>query len=95
MTQLDEAWGKTNSAGQRHALWAHSMDVAAVCERLIAQPVIAARLARSAGRDLSEIEEARLAALVFLHDLGKLHPGFQAKARPELPRWSGGPVSHA
>lgn len=95
MTQLDEPWGKTNSAGQRHALGAHSMDVAAVCERLIAQPVIAARLVQSAGRELFESDRARLAALVFLHDMGKLHPGFQAKARPDLPGWSGGPVSHA
>ena len=95
MTLLDEPWGKTNSAGQHHALRAHSMDVAAVFERLIAQPVIAARLAQAAGHELSESDRARLAALVFLHDVGKLHPGFQAKARPGLPPWSGGPVSHA
>lgn len=35
-------------------------------------------------RDLVPGDIARLAALVYLHDVGKLEPGFQAKARPEL-----------
>lgn len=95
MTLFDKPWGKTNSAGQRHALSAHSMDVAAVFERLIAQPVIATRLAQAAERGLSESDRARIAVLVFLHDVGKLHPGFQANARPDLPRWPSGPVSHS
>lgn len=90
-----DAWGKTDRAGGWHALAAHSLDVAAVMYRLLLLPVIQARAERAAGRPLEPGDIARIAALVFLHDVGKLHPGFQAKARPDLPRWPGGPVSHA
>ena len=38
------------------------------------------------GRRLSQPTIARLEALVFLHDIGKLHPGFQAKGWPNE-RW--------
>lgn len=44
--------------------------------------VVRARLERAAGRHLVPLDLARLSALVFLHDCGKLHPGFQAKAWP-------------
>lgn len=43
-----------------------------------------------AGRVLEPVDIARLAAIAFLHDVGKLHPGFQAKGwadnvrKPEL-----------
>ncbi len=43
------------------------------------------RLEQAAGRQLSEADLARLAVIVFLHDTGKLHPGFQAKAWPDHP----------
>lgn len=90
-----EAWGKTDRAGNWHALAAHSLDVAAVMYRLLLLPVIRARAECAAGRSLEPVDIARIAALVFLHDVGKLHCGFQAKARPDLPPWTGGPVSHA
>lgn len=79
-----KAWGKSDDEGEFHALQAHSFDVAAVFEALCALPVIAKHLNLLAGRELSAEDFARLAALVYLHDLGKLEPGFQAKARPEL-----------
>lgn len=79
-----KAWGKSDPEGRFHALQAHSLDVAAVFEALCALPVINRHLHLVAGRDLSAADFARLAALVYLHDLGKLEPGFQAKARPEL-----------
>ena len=59
------------------------MDVAAVFLRLLNIPVIANRLAAAAKRALTESDHQRLAALAFLHDIGKLHPGFQAKGWPE------------
>ncbi|MDQ1899654.1 CRISPR-associated helicase Cas3' [Paracoccus sp. WLY502] len=78
------AWGKASAQGEFHALEAHSMDVAAVFEALCRLPVIARHLQVAAGRALAGGDMARMAALVYLHDLGKLEPGFQAKARPEL-----------
>ncbi len=60
------------------------MDVAAVFEALCGLPLIAHHLHRAARRTLAAGDMARMAALVYLHDLGKLEPGFQAKARPEL-----------
>jgi CRISPR-associated endonuclease/helicase Cas3 len=44
---------------------------------------------------LSETDVARLTALVFLHDIGKLHPGFQAKADRNGRPWPGPPVRHS
>ncbi len=80
---LREAWGKSDEKeGGYHPLAHHAMDVAAVFERLIDQPVIRSRLERAAQRKLRDIDCQRLAAVVFLHDIGKLHPGFQAKAWP-------------
>lgn len=60
------------------------MDVAAVFEALCGLPLIANHLQHAAARALGRGDMDRLAALVYLHDLGKLEPGFQAKARPEL-----------
>ena len=59
------------------------MDVAAVFQRLLHLPTFRARAERAMGRRLSRPTIARLGALVFLHDIGKLHPGFQAKGWPE------------
>jgi CRISPR-associated endonuclease/helicase Cas3 len=77
------AWGKADRDAF-HALEAHSMDVAAVFTALAGAPVTSDRLERLAKRALLPVDIERLAALVYLHDLGKLMPGFQAKARPEL-----------
>lgn len=78
------AWGKADRQGGFHALAAHSMDVAAVFIALCRLPLIAARLDEAAGRKVTEDNLFLLAALVYLHDAGKLLPGFQAKGRPEL-----------
>ena len=77
------AWGKTEAAsGRFHPLPHHSMDVAAVFMRMLELPVIRSRLHNAAGAAMDSGLCQRLAALVFLHDVGKLHPGFQAKGWP-------------
>jgi CRISPR-associated endonuclease/helicase Cas3 len=58
-------------------------DVAACFEALCALPVLRARLVHASRLQLNEIEIARLAVVTFLHDCGKLHPGFQAKGWPD------------
>lgn len=75
-------WGKSRD-GESHHLAHHCADVAACFEAMAALPGVRSRLERAAGGPLSEVDIARLAVLVFLHDIGKLHPGFQAKAWPE------------
>ena len=89
-----QAWGKArrnpdgsapeDAGGNRptHPLAHHSMDVAAVFLRLIESPVARNRLETAARRPLTGADTQRLAALAFLHDIGKLHPAFQAKAWP-------------
>lgn len=76
-------WGKADrSTGTFHHLAHHCADVAACLEAILALPVVRARIERTAGRSLSDTAVARLVVLAFLHDIGKLHPGFQAKAWP-------------
>lgn len=78
------AWGKTDNQGGFHALAAHSMDVAAVFLALCSLPLIGSRMDTAAGRRVALEDLRRLSALVYLHDAGKLLPGFQAKGRPDL-----------
>ena len=74
------AWGKRDKHdGMIHLLVNHCMDVAAVFARLMELPVIRSRLETTADVTLTDTLCQRLSALVFLHDIGKLHPGFQAK----------------
>ena len=81
---MREAWGKFDrETGAYHPLAHHSMDVAAVFARLLELPVLRTRVETAAGRRLGGIDCQRLCALVFLHDIGKLHPGFQAKGWPD------------
>ena len=75
-------WGKF-SDGESHHLAHHCADVAACFEALASLPTVRARLERAAGISLASVHIARLAVLAFLHDCGKLHPGFQAKGWPE------------
>ena len=75
-------WGKF-SDGESHHLAHHCADVAACFEALASLPTVRARLERAAGISLSSVHIARLAVLAFLHDCGKLHPGFQARGWPE------------
>lgn len=62
-----------------HSLIDHSCDVAAVMEALLDLPVIADRLARLADRPMTVTVRARLAALAFLHDIGKANRGFRSR----------------
>ena len=74
------AWGKTDvSDGSSHHLAHHSMDVAAVFQRLLELPIFRLRAEKAAKTNLSRKTVGRLGTVVFLHDVGKLHPGFQAK----------------
>lgn len=83
-TETLGAWGKTASGGQlRHHLAHHSADVAAVTLVLLNQPQWRDRAAFALGRPLSPGETQCIVALAFLHDIGKLAPGFQAKGWPE------------
>lgn len=75
-------WGKTGDA-ESHHLAHHCADVAACFEAMTTLPVVRARMERAAGGSLSSTHIARLSVLAFLHDAGKLHPGFQAKGWPK------------
>ncbi|MDE0241382.1 MAG: CRISPR-associated helicase Cas3' [bacterium] len=80
---MREAWGKFDKAqNSTHPLAHHCMDVAAVFMRMLELPVIRDRLDDAAGSPLNDVQRQRLSVLVFLHDIGKLHPGFQAKGWP-------------
>lgn len=80
-------WGKADvDTGASHHLAHHCADVAAVFLALARTRAYRGRLETAAGRSLAAPDLARLALLVFLHDVGKLAPGFQAKAQP--PDWS-------
>ena len=76
-------WGKFESSDNTwHHLAHHCADVAACFEAIACLPVMRMRLERAAGRTLSSVDLERLAVIAFLHDVGKLHPGFQAKGWP-------------
>ena len=80
---MRSAWGKSAAKGcEFHHLAHHAADVAAVFLALAGQAVWRSRLEAAAGHALSGDETECLAGLVFLHDIGKLAPGFQAKAWP-------------
>jgi CRISPR-associated endonuclease/helicase Cas3 len=69
-----------------HSLVDHSADVAAVFEAIVAVPVVARRLAALAPTaEITPVQSARLAALVFLHDLGKANRGFRDRWRANAP----------
>ena len=82
-------WAKTDGYGcDSHHLAHHCADVAACFEAITSLPVIRSRMEKAAGGALAPSSMARLAVLTFLHDAGKLHPGFQAKGWPES-SWHG------
>lgn len=88
------AWGKYDQeAGTRHRLAHHCADVAACFRHLVNLPAFKARLDRAASRTLTKGDLERLSALVFLHDAGKLHPGFQSRGWPGED-WSIAPRGH-
>ena len=82
--EMRDAWGKIDQeTGIFHPLAHHCMDVAAVFASLVRLPIVADRLNQAAGQQIDKAQLDRLSALVFLHDVGKLHPGFQAKGWPQ------------
>ncbi len=88
------AWGKTDNFDTAwHHLAHHCMDVAAVFQRLLELPVLRVRAEKALGCRLLQRTIVRLSAIVFLHDIGKLHPGFQAKGWPKE-TWQGPPCGH-
>jgi len=77
-------WAKFDKVtGEYHHLAHHCADVAACFEVIASLPVFRSRLEQSAGETLIPVVLERLAVICFLHDVGKLHPGFQAKGWPE------------
>src|SRR6185437_13509860 len=90
--EIISPWGKSQD-GSFHCLAHHMADVAACFEAICAQPVIRARLERAAGERLTEVAVVRLSVVAFLHDCGKLHPGFQAKGWLEN-SWTGSLHGH-
>ncbi len=85
------AWGKFDrQTGHYHHLAHHCADVAAVLMALLEQPLFRRRAEAGLGARLDDRQIRVLGALAFLHDIGKLAPGFQAKGWPEghglLPR---------
>jgi CRISPR-associated endonuclease/helicase Cas3 len=95
----DQFWAKlTYKDGDRstgaivawHPLLAHSADVAAVTEALLARTILGDRLARLVGWDaLSDVHVARLSALAAIHDAGKVNHSFQNQAFPNAPHSKG------
>lgn len=78
------AWGKSDREEVVfHHLAHHSADVAAVFLALLKQPMWRQRAETALGHLITPEQAICLAALVFLHDIGKLAPGFQAKAWPD------------
>lgn len=70
----------------------HMRDVAAVFAALLVLPSVRHSLERLAHRQLTPVDEARLCALVFLHDLGKANSGFQAKRWLDVARPRAWPI---
>ncbi len=93
----DSFWGKLqrDEEGRArcwHPLEAHCADVAAVTGALLKHTLLGARLARLIGQnELTDVQVARLCALVALHDAGKVNHGFQDQAPPKS-RTRGGHV---
>ena len=87
----DDLWAKLELDSDRHVMGWHSLvdhsaDVATVLLALLDRPIIRMRLARLAGR--KELDSSicwRLAALAFLHDIGKANRGFRARVDPSAP----------
>lgn len=91
MITSSHLWAKLKREGDAivswHSLVDHSADVAAVVEALLKQPTIRRRLAGAAGLEtLDPLTCARLAALAFLHDIGKANRGFRARVTAKCRR---------
>lgn len=78
-------WGKISLSQDgeildSHPIEGHSIDVAAVVLRLLAERNTRRRLAKAGGlEDLTAVQISRLAAIAFWHDVGKVNTGFTAR----------------
>lgn len=73
-------WGKWQASDNYHRLEHHCMDVAACAEALLMVPAYQRGfLAMGLQEDQLPSWIARLACLAFLHDFGKINPGFQTR----------------
>lgn len=73
-------WAKLDrDRGDWLSLVEHSADVAAVLESILLLPTFMDRLSHLAGRRLRDVDVSRLAALAFLHDIGKANRGFRSR----------------
>lgn len=87
-------WGKLDrQSGARHHLAHHCADVTAAFLAMADLPVVRSRMHLAVRQSLDPVEIERLGVLVFLHDIGKLFPSFQAKGWPKG-IWSGAPSGH-
>lgn len=91
-------WGKCAPDGRCHPLTAHMLDVAACFKACLQIATLRQAFAHLAGREITEIDLARLSALAFLHDIGKANAGFQAKrwqhTAPSAPAGWPAPAGH-
>lgn len=97
------AWGKlsrdkSGDISGVHPLLDHMIDVAACFLALAKCASVRRSLERTASRDLDSGDLQRLAALVFLHDIGKANSGFQSRRwkSPDRPPgyWPTSPFGH-
>ncbi len=82
------AWGKFSPVLGHHHLGHHCADVAAVFQLLLSRHPYRLKAEAALGRVLTPTEIGCLTALAFLHDIGKLAPGFQARIWPRKGRLS-------
>lgn len=82
---MPSAWGKIDrDSGISHHLCHHCADVAAVFTILLQRIHPQRALTKALGRPLHSTEIDALIVMAFLHDVGKLAPGFQRKGWPDL-----------
>lgn len=79
------AWGKIKQDNRTsHHLCHHCADVAAVFTVILQRSHPQRALTKALGRPLHHTEIDALIVMAFLHDVGKLAPGFQRKGWPDL-----------
>ena len=83
MNETCKALAKSPTNLETLSLVDHSIDVAAVAEELLSLPLLRARLAKLAGREITAIDRDRIGFLIGLHDAGKANTGFQRRIRGE------------
>lgn len=67
-----------------HPLECHLADVAACTWALLSKTILRRRFGALLGRELTDVDIARLTFLAAAHDLGKVNHGFQGQAQPNV-----------